>query len=49
MEMEKALFRRGWTMDALIHDGGLVARREDAVLNEAVLREVEKEITEATG
>ena len=49
LEMEKALARRGWTMDALIHDGGLVARREDAVLTDAILREVEKDITTATG
>ena len=49
MEMEKALHRRGWDMEVLIHDGGLVARREDAVLNEAVLREVEKEVETATG
>ena len=48
LEAEKALNRRGFVMEVLIHDGGLVAKREEP-LTPAILREVEKEVADATG
>lgn len=48
--LDKALAKRGRSMDVYIHDGGLVRKRDDeATLSDELLRELEQDIADTTG
>lgn len=50
MAMERAFAKRGRSLDVLIHDGGLVRKREGEIeFPKAMLREVEADIKTETG
>lgn len=50
LELEKSLARQGRSLDVLIHDGGLVKKKEgESRLPDEVLRKAEKDIHEHTG
>ncbi len=50
LEMDKAFGRRGRSMDVLIHDGGLIRKKEGEVcLSHTLLREVESDVLKKAG
>lgn len=50
LSMDRALSRRGRTLDVYIHDGGLVRKKEgEAAFPNAVLKEVEEDVFSETG
>jgi hypothetical protein len=48
LAMDRSLSKRGYSLDVLIHDGGLVARKDDAEIPEDILRAVEDDIKKTT-
>lgn len=49
LAMDRSLSKRGYSLDVLIHDGGLVAKKDDAEIPEEILRAVEDDIKTTTG
>ena len=49
LAMDRSLSKRGYSLDVLIHDGGLVAKKDDADIPEDILRAVEDDIKKTTG
>jgi hypothetical protein len=48
LAMDRSLSKRGYSLDVLIHDGGLVARKDDAEIPDDILRAVEDDIKKIT-
>ena len=49
LAMDRSLSKRGYSLDVLIHDGGLVAKKDDADIPDDILRAVEDDIKTTTG
>lgn len=49
MAMDKSLAKQGYSLDVLIHDGGLVKRKNDKDFPIATLRLIEKDVFDETG
>lgn len=49
LAMDRSLSKRGYSLDVLIHDGGLVAKKDDAEIPDDILRAVEDDIKKTTG
>jgi len=48
LAMDRSLSKRGYSLDVLIHDGGLVAKKDDAEIPDDILRAVEDDIKKIT-